>query len=716
MKQKIVLLLLVCSLLFFAISYETPFSITESSHTQITVSQSSNTDWWPMFQHDPAHTGSSSSIVPETNETLWIFDINEIYSVGFAPSVVDGRVFVGSGRYFWCINSSTGVLLWSYKKPYLDPSTSPAVSNDRVVISGGQNELYCFNVENGNMLWNFTAESWLRSSPVIDNGRVFVGSDDGLYCIDQTDGGLLRKYGGRGCGSPTVVNDKLWVIWGERLCCIDSVTGNQLWESTFTNIGDAHSTVYYQGKLLIGTGYGNNTLYCLNSDSGELIWKYKTEGWISALPAITNDKVFIGDRGNTARVYCLSIIDGSLIWKKTYENEYGAEYSSPVVADGKIILCMGRKLYVLNETDGEILWSYDPPIRGYRVSESHGFTGQSVALAEGRIYLASDEAKLFCFGSMLYYDITVDPQYLDNEKKTFTPLPSSCVFEFSNGTEKNASSPIILRAPLGSFTIKNVTWNGYGVLPRKVSIYLDSDLVWRPLVNCTLPTTNSLILSSSTSSVGFNINVNGRLTFNQEGISYAPILLLYSVTNGDTWNEITQTYTSPTGEYSAIWMPTASGHYIVKAIWYGNTTFPESSIQTYLAVLPVQEQNVISVSSNSKVSNLVFNSSTNELRFNLTELSEPTGYSDVFIPKDIVGNIRAEVFCDGKKVDHDISSIEDSWLLHFTYNHSVHEVVISLTGVSAPFELPINDLLPFLLVSIGIILFAIILYGYKRKR
>ena len=158
MKKKIVLV--VSILLFIPLvtsSYGNPYFASKNLLHQTFVGESASTDWWPMFQHDPAHTGSSSSIVPETNETLWIFDINEIYSVGFAPSVVDGRVFVGSGRYFWCINSSTGVLLWSYKKPYLDPSTSPAVSNDKVVISGGQNELYCFNVENGNILWNFTA-------------------------------------------------------------------------------------------------------------------------------------------------------------------------------------------------------------------------------------------------------------------------------------------------------------------------------------------------------------------------------------------------------------------------------------------------------------------------------------------------------------------------------------------------------------------------------
>ena len=341
-----------------------------------------------------------------------------------------------------------------------------------------------------------------------------------------------------------------------------------------------------------------------------------------------------------------------------------------------------------------------------------------MALAEGRIYLSSYEGKLFCFGSMIYYDITVDPQYLDNTRKPFTPLPTSSTFQFSNETEKNASTPIAFHAPLGTFSLNNVTWNGYDVLTfaNRISIYLDSDLVWRPQVNCTLPTFTSLSLNSSTSAVGFQISVNGRLTCNEEGVSYAPVLLSYSVTDGETWNELTQTHTSLNGEYSAIWMPTVSGLYIVKAIWSGNTTFPKSSIQTYLSVLPVQEQNVISVTSNSKASNLIFNSSTHELRFYITKPSESSGYSDVFIPKNIVKNIEGvDVLLDGKKIDYTSSSMEDSWLLHFNYIPNQYEVTISLTGGSVPFEVPIADLLTVILV-LSVIALSLLLVFSRRKR
>jgi len=116
------------------------------------------------------------------------------------------------------------------------------------------------------------------------------------------------------------------------------------------------------------------------------------------------------------------------------------------------------------------------------------------------------------------------------------------------------------------------------------------------------------------------------------------------------------------------------------------------------------------------VSSLFFNSSTKVLHFNLADPSEVTGYSDVFIPKNIVGNIQAEVICDGKTVEHDIISIEDSWIIHFSNINDVNEVVITLTGASTRFNLSNEDLLPILLVLSVIVLCGILIYFSRRKR
>ncbi|NIO11827.1 MAG: PQQ-binding-like beta-propeller repeat protein, partial [Deltaproteobacteria bacterium] len=51
-------------------------------------------DWWPMFRHDLSHTGSTTSMGPDTNNVLWTFPTGDmVYS---SPAVVDSKVYVGS--------------------------------------------------------------------------------------------------------------------------------------------------------------------------------------------------------------------------------------------------------------------------------------------------------------------------------------------------------------------------------------------------------------------------------------------------------------------------------------------------------------------------------------------------------------------------------------------------------------------------------------------
>ncbi|MCW4031596.1 MAG: PQQ-binding-like beta-propeller repeat protein [Candidatus Bathyarchaeota archaeon] len=683
----------------------------------------SEVDWWPMFQHDPNHSGFSSSEVPVTNETLWVFDIGAlaggpVASVGFAPAVVDGRVFVGSSHRFWCINSSSGLMIWNYSKP-ADQSTSPAISNGRVLISGGQ-ELFCFNVANGDLLWTFARGSDIRSSPVIKDGRVFVGSGDGLYCVNLATGELLWNFGpGNIESSPTVVGTKVFLARAsfEELVCLDAESGTQLWASSRLEHLDRSSPMFYDGRVFVGTSFLNNTLFCFDSSTGALLWKYQTEGWIEATPAVANGKVFIGDWTNTGIVYCLNAQDGTLLWKHTYEGVFGAEYSSPAVADGKIVLCMGRKLFVLNETNGDVIWSYEPPVIGHDASQSYGFYGTSVAIAEGRIYATTQEGSLYCFGPKLFYTITIDPEFVDNIGKPFTPKPVSCTFLFSNGTQVNASLPATFLAPLGSFSIVSVVWRDVEVLKREVSTYLDSNTIWKPRVQCVLPTDLEIKLESETSLIGFRVDITGNIACNGLGLTDIPILLSFSVTNGETWNEITQVSTSSEGNYSATWIPVATGNYLVKADWVGNSTYPASTSVISLGVIPSDEENVFAVVSNSTISSLTFESDNRELKFVVSGLEDTEGYVEVTIAKSLIANIEAvEVKLNNTEIEYATSSIDDSWLLSFAYPHSSHTITINLKVASqSVFGLSFMDL-AIIGIAIAIICVVAAFLVSKRRR
>jgi len=75
---------------------------------------------WPMYGHDPAHTGYSNSIAPSTNFTFLEKQIQFSSSFTFlvkhiqfssSPIVVDGKIY-GSGSETACLNAYNGEILW----------------------------------------------------------------------------------------------------------------------------------------------------------------------------------------------------------------------------------------------------------------------------------------------------------------------------------------------------------------------------------------------------------------------------------------------------------------------------------------------------------------------------------------------------------------------------------------------------------------------------
>ena len=126
-------------------------------------------------------------------------------------------------------------------------------------------------------------------------------------------------------------------------------------------------------------------------------------------------------------------------------------------------------------------------------------------------------------------------------------------------------------------------------------------------------------------------------------------------------------------------MPTATGIYLVKASWTGDSYLTPATVRINLAVVEANEEALFSIASNSTIQGSVFNSTRRELSFGVTGPSETTGYVDLFIPKTEIGNIGGiKVYFDESQITYSTSQLDDSWLLHFEYPHSTHRVIIKL--------------------------------------
>jgi hypothetical protein len=177
--------------------------------------------------------------------------------------------------------------------------------------------------------------------------------------------------------------------------------------------------------------------------------------------------------------------------------------------------------------------------------------------------------------------------------------------------------------------------------------------------------------------------------------------------------------TDADGEFVAVWMPSVTGNYLIKAVWEGNSAISGASAIVSLAVMPYAEQSVLRVTSNSTISELAFNSTSKELSFVANGSSGTTGYVNVYVPKSLIGDISSlKVYLDGNELTHAAKSQGESWLVSFIYQHSSHRIVLALGAEAAPFvESTLGTLLIFgALAAVVVAIVAILLVNKKRKR
>jgi hypothetical protein len=241
----------------------------------------------------------------------------------------------------------------------------------------------------------------------------------------------------------------------------------------------------------------------------------------------------------------------------------------------------------------------------------------------------------------------------------------------------------------------------------------------QPTVSPGISTSISISTDVPSLFVGFAVDVYGALndTFGN-GLRNEPVFLYYAFPGYESWIPVTSDITNELGEYDIKWIPPATGPFTLKAEWKGNATHSGCSDVLSLNTLPYEDVRVFSVESNSTVLAFAFNSTSLELSFSVSGSDGTKGYVELTLAKSIVADATdVRVFLDGKELAYSASSSGDSWLLVFTYNHSTHQVMISLTTSETGEALLSNDLM---LTAIAIVLVVAAIWGgvfvYFKKR
>lgn len=305
--------------------------------------------------------GISASNVPKLN-VKWAFGFPDAATVFSQPTVVNGRLFFGSGNgTVYSLDANTGCLYWTFKAPSQVRSAvtiAPIGKNQYAAYFGdGQANMYALNAQTGELLWKTKIEehkmAGITGAPKVYNGRVYVGVRSG--------------------GEEMMAANPKYACCTFRgsLASLDANTGHLLWK-TYT-IPDPPTTTKKnaQGTELYGP-------------SGAAIWSSPTID-------VKRKAVYVGTGNNYSdpptrdsdAVLAFDIDTGSMRWSKQMnpdvwnfscsqpgkpncpenpdrDTDIGASPILRSLPDGKDILLIGQKSGMVYGIDpdkrGEILW------------------------------------------------------------------------------------------------------------------------------------------------------------------------------------------------------------------------------------------------------------------------------------------------------------------------------------------------------------------------
>ncbi|MDQ2180701.1 PQQ-binding-like beta-propeller repeat protein [Marinifilum sp. D714] len=293
----------------------------------------------------------------------------------------------GQSQLLWDFSTQAGI----YSSPTIDESTLYIGSNDSC--------LYALNKRNGSLKWKFKTRGEIKSQPLLHKGSVIFNSTDGLvYSIDKNNA------------------KKQWIFRTEGEKRLD------MWDYYLS------SPVYANNKIFVGSGDGH--IYAIDPNNGELIWKYKTKGIIHASPVVHKETVYVG--GFDGFFYALNSENGELVWKfktigATYFPKGEIQRGAAIYKNSVIFGSRDYNVYSLNLETGRGMWNMKekgswviaPPfilddLVYFGTSDSHRFFGLSAKTGHekhsfhvnmriyGKAIVFDNEIYFGCFNGKLY--------------------------------------------------------------------------------------------------------------------------------------------------------------------------------------------------------------------------------------------------------------------------------------------------------------------------
>lgn len=289
-----------------------------------------------------------------------------------APLIQNEIIYVGSlDSTFYAVNAADGSLIWTYKCAGII-SSNATVAGDKIVVEGG-NILYAFTLK-GKVAWktqlNENKDSgkidpwdFHRSSPAVYEGRVFIGSDNGVIYVVNTENGSIEdkiqtKHKHLIRSTPIVVENMLYFGDWEGIMYAYSLVRKEFhWEFDsrkeksfeYWKNSILETPLYHKGNLYFAGR--SAALYCVDAKNGKLKWiqRSPTDQWMLGSPVIEGEALYLGS--SDQHLYqAFNIETGEVLWSTKVD---GRTWGTALVKNDNIYIG-GVNFFKIDKKTGKI--------------------------------------------------------------------------------------------------------------------------------------------------------------------------------------------------------------------------------------------------------------------------------------------------------------------------------------------------------------------------
>jgi outer membrane protein assembly factor BamB len=338
---------------------------------------------WPNYGYTKDHLrdfAAPASLHPPFRQ-LWM--TSEGALLEFPPVLYGNRIFqLADDGVLAVIDKHTGKFIWVRKLGALSAST-PAVTSTTVYVTlysrtQGLEEgrVVALDTADGRVRWSRDLPSPSESSPLVDHGRVFFGSQDGtVYALEDRNGRTAWTYHAAGAvkASPTLRNGTLYFgDYAGNLQAVSEATGHLQWRSGSEGAALGSGTFYSTPAVAYGRVYLGNTdgrIYAYDQRTGSLDWAVQTGAYVYASPAVANAPGLgptIYEGSYDGNFYAINARTGAVDW--TYDAHGRISGSATIVGTVVYFADLGTKSTTgLDISNGHVAFqfphgSFDPVI------------------------------------------------------------------------------------------------------------------------------------------------------------------------------------------------------------------------------------------------------------------------------------------------------------------------------------------------------------------